>query len=301
MELQRVSKGMGPRFVVFLGILAAVALLPGCDCDEDEFGCCGPDGRAPSRVQGFWSASGDERIELFWTANTEFDLDGYRIFRSTEPDGYFPRLVTVGSHSTGFVDHDVRNGVTYYYAIAAFDDDGNESELNGGDDVHETPRPDGRDLRLNNARLDPDDAGYDFSERRTVTSDDLEADVYYWHSEEEGAWMVATERSEDDYSDIQDAGYIPLDEIEAAPEDGWAPAGEVPLIAGHSYVVWTWDNHFAKFRVVSLTPNRVVMDWAYQLDRGNPELQKLGGSSRRHAPGGGSRQHERGMERRIPS
>ncbi|MEO0156993.1 MAG: hypothetical protein ABIL07_07755, partial [candidate division WOR-3 bacterium] len=63
-----------------------------------------------------------------------------------------------------------------------------------------------------------------------------------------------------------------FDEIGYAPDDGWSPTGIVEAIVGHTYVIWTWDNHFAKIRVASLKPGYVIFDWAYQVDPGNPEL-----------------------------
>jgi hypothetical protein len=47
----------------------------------------------------------------------------------------------------------------------------------------------------------------------------------------------------------------------------------VEAIVGHCYIVWTHDNHFAKFRITSLDAQRVQFDWAYQVDPGNRELR----------------------------
>jgi hypothetical protein len=242
--------------------------------------------------------TGDREIRVMWFANAESDLDGYRVYRSTEPTGYFPRVATVGRRATSFSDRDVRNGVTYYYSISSFDDSGNESEL-AVNTVHDTPRPEGGGLSLDNAGIDPRRAGYDFSANRVVSGEELAADIYYWHSPEEGAWMVATERSVDDYTDIQDAGYLALDDVDWAPEEGWAPGGDVPLIEGHSYIVWTWDNHFAKFRVASVTADRVVIDWAYQVDEGNPELLRPGSAAPPRPALHGPRAHRAGSPGRI--
>ena len=72
---------------------------------------------------------------------------------------------------------------------------------------------------------------------------------------------------------IQDFGYTEsLDEITYAPEYGWSPTGVVEAILGHTYVFWTWDNHFAKFRVTEIGDDFLTFDWAYQIDPGNPEL-----------------------------
>jgi hypothetical protein len=101
-------------------------------------------------------------------------------------------------------------------------------------------------------------------------------------------------------TDIQDAGYaLSLDAVDFAPQAGWAADGVVQLIPGHNYVVWTHDNHFAKFRVVSLSdsPSRVTLDWAYQIATGNPELAAPRQVSEEFAPvrraTGASRNRER--------
>ncbi len=64
---------------------------------------------------------------------------------------------------------------------------------------------------------------------------------------------------------------IPRDQ---APPAGWAESGWVSLTEGHSYYVWTRDNHYGKFYVKHVEPAYVVVDWAYQIDQGNPELVK---------------------------
>jgi len=286
-----------------VGALAALSVA-GCDphhdCDDCDDDWGQPDTRAPQAPQGLWSITGDEEVLLLWQANSEWDLDGYRIYRNDEPTGYFERIASVGRGTRSYTDHDVTNGRTYWYAISAFDEARNEGELSRS--VFDTPRPEGSGLRLANSRVQPRNSGYDFSEYDLVDWDDEDADIYYWHSEEEGAWMVATERSASEYCDIQDAGFVPLEDVDWAPEEGWAPRGEVPLIEGHSYLVWTWDNHYAKFRVASVTPERVIVEWAYQTDEGNPELLL---PLRREVPArnplGGLREHRAGPERRIGS
>jgi hypothetical protein len=287
--------------------IAAVALLAfgaavsaGCEPGDDGDNCWRPDTTPPAVPCGLWSMTGDREVRVMWIANSENDLDGYRIYRSTEPSGYFPRIATLHRGATSFTDRDVHNGVTYYYSMSAFDYAGNESDL-VGKTIHDTPRPEGGGLRLDNARLDPRLAGYDFSADRVVGGEDIDADIYYWHSPEEGAWMVATDRSADDYTEIQDAGYFELDDVDWAPDGGWAPAGEVPLVEGHCYIVWTWDNHFAKFRVASVTADRAVIDWAYQVDEGNPELIRAGSAVPPRPALTGPRAHRIGLPGRIAS
>ena len=44
------------------------------------------------------------------------------------------------------------------------------------------------------------------------------------------------------------------------------------LIKDHNYIVWTWDDHYAKFRVTSISNSTVSLDWAYQVAASNGEL-----------------------------
>lgn len=255
-----------------LGGLTAVALA-GCDHVQD---CCEGDARAPEPPRGLISRTGDRQVDLCWTPNDEQDLSGYFVWRS-DGGSRFSRVATLRWDAEGFIDRGLENGRTYSYAISAFDEYGNESELSGRE-VRDTPRAEGFDLRLCNARLCGEDAGFDFSRMKVVDATDANADIYFWSSPEDGAWMVTTERSATVYTDIQDAGYRTLDSIDRAPIDGWTPRGEAALIEGHSYVVWTWDDHYAKFRVLDVSGGRVLLDWAYQEARANPELRQPAGA-----------------------
>jgi hypothetical protein len=78
-------------------------------------------------------------------------------------------------------------------------------------------------------------------------------------------------------TDIQDVGPTnSLLDLHVAPTSGWSTSHDAILRVGHTYVVWTWDDHYAKFRVTSLSTNRVVFDWAYQLQESNPMLKPVG-------------------------
>jgi hypothetical protein len=47
-------------------------------------------------------------------------------------------------------------------------------------------------------------------------------------------------------------------------------------------VFWTWDNHFAKIRISSITNERMVFDWAYQLVEGETMLKRSGSTTVRN-------------------
>ena len=66
-----------------------------------------------------------------WYANTESDIDGYNVYRSTSANGTYGKinssLITYYLYdydNAGLID-----GTTYYYRVTAVDDAGNESEM----------------------------------------------------------------------------------------------------------------------------------------------------------------------------
>lgn len=219
----------------------------------------------PSSPRGIQTYTGDNLIELDWLANPERDVTGYRVYVSSTSNG---RYQMIGSTSgTTFIDRNARNGYTYYYAVSAYDFDGNESELSR-DVVYDTPRPEGYNVPLYDYRSRPNLAGYDFSAYSVVRYDAQACDLFFEY------YNGAVYLNVWDDSDIQDMGYTQsLYEITVAPQRGWSPTKDVPVIPGHTYVIWTWDNHFAKVRVTSVSASRVVFDWAFQLQEGNPRLR----------------------------
>ena len=66
-----------------------------------------------------------------------------------------------------------------------------------------------------------------------------------------------------------------FDEVGWAPSDGWSDNGWLEIIQGHTYIVWTRDNHFAKMRVMSINSNSISFEWAFQTDEGKPELKPV--------------------------
>ena len=248
---------------------AVVLGISGCDRIIDA------DHTPPRAPSGVWTETGDNFIEVFWNDNPESDIAGYNVFVSSTYDG---RYELIGSTGTPyFLDGGARNGSTYYYAITAYDYEGNESELSR-DVVYDIPRPEGYNVTLNDRAQLPGYAGYDFSEYTIRAYNDLYTDMFFESSNGQYVMRVRTD------SDIQDLGATgSLLEIKKAPTSGWSPTHAVPLVVGHTYVVWTWDDHYAKFRLTALSPNRAVFDWVYQLQESNPMLKGVaGGGVARH-------------------
>jgi hypothetical protein len=239
-----------------------------------------PDLTPPAPPRGISTATGDGRIEIFWPANEESDLAGYHVLVSNAYDGEYALIGT--TRQNYFIDAGARNGTTYYYAVTAFDYSGNESEPSL-DVSYDTPRPEGYNVTLKDYRTSPDLAGYDFSSYSVGPYDDKYTDVFFEYYNGSFYLNVWTD------SDILDMGYTKsLYEIEDAPNSGWSESRDARAIAGHTYVVWTWDNHFAKLRINSVSPARVDFDWAYQLQSGNTRLKRSMSGDREalHAGGG---------------
>ena len=269
-------RGLLVRLVWLIPVALTIGLA---GCDDDP---CEPvDQDAPAAPRGLISITGDREVELRWFPNEEWDLHGYRVYRSEEAVGYYDRIAWVTGHDPGsvyeeiYVDAPLPNGQTFYYAVSAVDYSGNESELSW-EEVFDTPRPEGYGLRLDNFHEVPARCAYDFSRDQVADYDDPGADIAYAYDGETGiAWMWGlNEPGTEIWTELQDAGLAEMDDITWAPEDGWSVQAAVELILGHVYIVWTRDDHYAKFRVRSVNPHEVVVDWAYQVAWQNHELSR---------------------------
>jgi hypothetical protein len=250
----------------------SVLLLSGCHRNFDH-----PQYGPPSAPTGISTQTGDNFIEIFWNPNPEQNIVGYNVYVGASYQG---RYQWIGStRGTSYVDRGALNGTTYYYAVTAYDNDGNESDLSR-DVAYDIPRPEGYGVTLTDYKTVPLAAGYDFSTYSTLAYNDKNTDMWYEYYGGVNYMDVNTD------SDIQDMGPTQtILDINQAPASGWSPTHDVQLTAGHTYVVRTWDNHYAKFRVSALSTDHVVFDWAYQLVPTNPLLKRavVGGVNSRPA------------------
>lgn len=275
----RTGRGGAAGLAAVLLVAFMAAFGAGCNDDENVVIVDLP----PSAPDGVFSTTGDGEVEICWNPNPEPDVKGYDIFWNDQPVGVFERIGSVGANQTCFVDVNVANGVTYYYAVAAFDEAGQQSDLSV-EDVFDTPRPEGTNLVLfdylgQNSNL----SGYDFSALTGVAQamTDPTTDVYF------GAPGNVPTLFADQVAgvDIQDYGYVDLVDVDWAPLAGWSGIGQVELIQGHSYIIRVVDAggvfHMAKVFVVDVSTTSVTLDWAYQIDPNNPELAPGTGGAQR--------------------
>ncbi|MCA9753530.1 MAG: hypothetical protein KC591_15150 [Gemmatimonadetes bacterium] len=270
-----------PRFALASAVALAALSLTGCyDTVHDPVYVYG----APAVPTGVYTITGDEEVEVRWNPVRGNDVTGYGVYRSSTANGTYYRLASVmGEESSSYIDRDVANGVTYFYAVDAFNRDNDESELSY-ETAFDTPRPAGTGVTVWARQDSGNQSGLDWSEwgRSTFVRpfDHSQTDVVIQRAN--GVLFAFGTAIGGYWNDVQDLGWTDtLDDVSWAPDRGWSvnPDG-VELIVGHTYVVWTHDNYFAKFRVVEILttsglPSAIVFDWAYQIDQGNPELVAL--------------------------
>ncbi len=251
--------------------LAVIAFILGCETCETCYESC-YDNQPPAVPTGVGSITGDGYVVVYWNPVYEEDLAGYGVYRSRHDEGRYRRIGTVdGDEETVFYDEDVVNGLTYFYAVDAFDYSGNESELSY-ETVDDTPRPEGWDLYWFTSEYDESQAAITLFPDEGITIvayDDPFAD-YYLSVDDEGIKRIVPIGA----NQIQDYGYTEHpDEVDEAPVSGWsvAPNG-VEVILGHTYILRTGDGYYGKVRVETVGPDWIAVYWALQIKRWSTEL-----------------------------
>lgn len=226
------------------------------------------DSTPPSPPSGIIVINGDNRVDLSWYKNRESDVSGYNVYYSYSYNGKYTLLGSTNDNY--FIDDGAVNGNTYYYAVTAFDYNGNESDLSY-DVIYSTPRPEGFNQSVLDYRQFPDQGGYSFTTYSTVAYDDQSSDFFFENYN--GTFYIDVWND----SEIQDAGSTQdIYDVSSAPTAGWSSTKDEIARVGHTYIIWTWDNHYAKIRINSITNDRISFDWAFQLIEGERQLKQAG-------------------------
>ncbi len=268
------------RLVIGLCALTLVACLGGCEtCDDcgDCYRYC-VDTQPPAVPTGVGSITGDGYVMVYWNPVYEDDMAGYGVYRSRYDDGPYRRIGDVHwDDETVFYDESVVNGLTYFYAVDAYDYNGNESDLSY-ETVDDTPRPEGWGLQWFTLGYDPDECAIairpdEYDTILIVPYDNAWAQ-YYLAVDGEGLLRIIPLYG----NQIQDYGYTEHpDEVDVAPVDGWSSsASGVEVILGHTYVLRTATGYYGKVRVETEGPNWIVAYWAFQSKRWSTELAPPG-------------------------
>ncbi|MDP1823497.1 MAG: Ig-like domain-containing protein [Archangium sp.] len=81
----------------------------------------------PAMPRGLSATAGNQLVTLTWEANSETDLAGYDVFQGTAT-GVLNKVATVAAPAITHVVTGLANGTTYFFALAARDQNGNASE-----------------------------------------------------------------------------------------------------------------------------------------------------------------------------
>ncbi len=240
------------------------------------------DNIAPAVPTGIRTVTMDREVRIYWNPvimDPQYDnLGGYRVWRSTD-NLQFTHIGTVGHDVTEYSDTDVINGTTYWYGVSSFNNNGVESKVSFDyETAFDTPRPEGFDDTLFSYLVPGYNlrSGFDFHAENRVPWDFTSCDFFLEYDTTSSIqtyflWLG------NNGAYIQDMGYTDsFDDITFAPNQGWSTFSYIEAILGHTYVIWTADNHYAKVRVKEfyVDPARsIVFDWGFQIAAGNRELK----------------------------
>ena len=87
---------------------------------------------APAAPTGLVATANNHSISLNWNDNTEADMNGYNVYRSTTQGSGYVKLNNSLVLTSDYNDYGLTNGIPYYYVVTAVDDanhqSGNSSE-----------------------------------------------------------------------------------------------------------------------------------------------------------------------------
>ncbi|HVP57846.1 MAG TPA: hypothetical protein VMU02_07085 [bacterium] len=265
--------------VAIASALALAALLAGCN--EDCWGNCHhcEDNQPPAVPTGVGSITGDTYVLVYWNPVYEADLAGYGVYRSNSANGAYARIGEVRRDQDDlFRDEDLTNGVTYYYAVDAFDEAGNESDLSY-ETVDDTPRPEGWDAHWYTRQYRPEASGI------AILPEQYDAPVLMSYADPDAQYYLTIDASNcmrivpkqglyGVWNLIQDYGYTTSeDQVDEAPTEGWSTCRDgVEVVVGHSYVLKTAAGYYGKLRVTEMASDGIIMYWAFQGKWGSTEL-----------------------------
>ena len=73
------------------------------------------------------TSAGNQTVSLNWNDNSDSDLAGYNVYRSTTSGSGYVKVNSSLVNPSAYTDNSVTNGTTYYYVVTAVDTHSNES------------------------------------------------------------------------------------------------------------------------------------------------------------------------------
>lgn len=254
------------RLLILAALLPLLLSFQACHKHDDILGI---DHTPPNPPTGLTVLNGDQRVDLAWNYNRENDVDGYNVYVASSLYGQYQKIGTTAKNY--FIDEGVKNGKTYFYAVTAFDYDGNESDLSGTDGyIRATPRPEGFDKIIMDYRQFPSNAGFSFYDEKVMAYNNTYTDVYLDIDQGVPYLCVYEKASIKDMGQTRD-----IYDVAEPPASGWSSTDDAKAYVNHTYVILTEDGNYAKLRVSKITSQSITFDWSYQTVAGNPDLKPV--------------------------
>ncbi len=267
---RRATQGLSFIAVMALTI-ATFGFTTGCEDKIVAFD------ETPVAPQGVYTVRADDTVFVYWLPVEADDFDHYNIYSAFDSSNGTEFTLIGTSTDESFIDTDVVNGTRYFYAVTAVDFAGNES-LESAEYGGATPRFAGRVVLLI-SNIDSANSGFNFASGSPVAFNSPVADIWIDRDGSGVLYINADSIANPELGDVQDMGFTSsFDEIGSAPLDGWSALGFSELIVGHTYVIWTQDDRYAKVRISETNTTFVIIDYAYQSGTaiagggGEPEL-----------------------------
>jgi hypothetical protein len=192
--------------------------------------------------------------------------------------------------SPEFIASELTNGVPRCYGVSAESIEGWESLWSPID--ADTPRPDARNVLLYPFQDTPGQSGFRFfqdlngngqvdaNELGLVMAGDNAAADFWMDRDTNGDVWITPRRTGTQVALYGTSPVEDLTSIDIAPDSGYATSA-IQAVPGWGYVFQMsggdgWFRYGA-IRVTHVSQQYIILDWSYQTDPGNPELQLHGG------------------------
>jgi alkaline phosphatase len=120
----------------------------------------------PGAPTGLVATAGNSQVTLDWADNTESDLSGYNVYRSTTQGSGYAKINSTVVSTSNYVDSTVTNGITYYYVVTAVDTGSNESTYSN--EANATPTSEQQKVHVQNIDMSLGQAGKNWKGIATV-------------------------------------------------------------------------------------------------------------------------------------
>lgn len=227
----------------------------------------------------------DGAVQLGWADNARLAggsaFRHYRIFSTaaTASGGCdLGRWIVEGATvSNTFLVAGMTNGVSRCFAVTAMSVSGVESAMSRT--WVDTPRHDAHHVAIDAFAIRPATSGFIFHDavanRFGAIVDGARSDVdFRVEQASDGSFIIRAMREAVKIAAFGTAPVPDLTSVDVAPTTGYA-ASELAVQPGHAYVfrIARMDGvRYAAVRIAYVAAGHVVLDWAYQVAAGNPEL-----------------------------